>query len=175
MMKKYFIYTIFPVSLVLLSICFSACEEDDELPSITSEGKNTFGCLVNGKLWLPKGSFNVPKTSADYTSGYFLAFSARSENARFRFTVEEPIMINNRYDLTDTTHVRANYTDRSDDDLCFYEDYHVLSGSLEITKFSLQNQNKVLSGTFEFTTYNPDCSDTIKVTEGRFDIGDITY
>ncbi|GAA0188644.1 hypothetical protein GCM10009122_47620 [Fulvivirga kasyanovii] len=174
-MNKYFTHILAPVSLALLAIGFSACQEDDELPAITSEGKNTFGCLVNGDLWLPKGSFNVPSTAADYTSGYFLSFSARSENTTFRFTVEEPILINHRYDLTDTTRVRANYTNKTDNNLCFYKDYHVLNGSLEITKFSLAYQNKVLSGTFEFTTYNPDCGDTIKVTEGRFDIGDITY
>lgn len=130
---------------------------------------------MNGELWLPKGSFNIPKTSAHYETDYFVYFGAQSENARFLFTVEEPILINNRYDLSDTTLVRASYYTWSNDDYCRYEDYHVLSGSLIITKFSLQYRNKVLSGTFDFTSYNPDCGDTLKVTEGRFDIGEITY
>lgn len=31
-----------------------ACELA-KLPPATTEGKGTFGCLVNGKAWLPKG------------------------------------------------------------------------------------------------------------------------
>ena len=171
-MKKYSIYTLFLFSLV---IYLSACQKDDELPPVTLEGKNTFGCLVNGALWLPKGSFNVPGTSADYTSGYFLTFNAGNESSGFSFLVKEPLEINRNYDLADTAEVKAYYENEINGNVCIYADYHVLNGSLEIAKFSLAYQNKVLSGTFEFTTYNPDCGDTIKVTEGRFDIGDITY
>jgi hypothetical protein len=31
------------------------------LPPITTEGKNTFGCKVNGKIWLPKGGGGSPE------------------------------------------------------------------------------------------------------------------
>ncbi|GAA0188655.1 hypothetical protein GCM10009122_47660 [Fulvivirga kasyanovii] len=178
-MNKHTIVILFLFFLVVLVICLSACQEDDELPPVTSEGKNTFGCLVNGKLWLPKGSFNVPGTSADYASNFFLTISAgnNTTNSGFSFIVYDPVLVDHLYNLTDTTSIKAYYQNKFDDDkyACIYEDYHVLNGSLEITKFNLQNQHKVLSGTFEFTTYNPDCGDTIKVTEGRFDIGDITY
>ena len=30
-------------------------EEPEELPPITTTGENTFGCLVNGEVWLPAG------------------------------------------------------------------------------------------------------------------------
>ena len=40
-------------------------------------------------------------------------------------------------------------------------------GKLTITKFDLENQ--IISGTFEFTLTKPGC-DTIKVTQGRFDM-----
>jgi hypothetical protein len=39
-------------------------------------------------------------------------------------------------------------------------------GHLNITKYDLQN--RVFSGTFEFTIYKSG-SDTIKITDGRFD------
>ena len=39
-----------------MSVFYSACNEDeDKLPPITMEGKNTFGCLVNGKVFVSKG------------------------------------------------------------------------------------------------------------------------
>jgi hypothetical protein len=60
-MKKYY----FILALILLSQ--TACKKDkhingtgtpppqqQQLPPITTEGKNTFGCLVNGEVWLPE-------------------------------------------------------------------------------------------------------------------------
>ena len=42
--------------IILCPLFYSACNEDeDELPPITMEGRNTFGCLVNGELFLPNG------------------------------------------------------------------------------------------------------------------------
>jgi hypothetical protein len=59
------------VKLLLLIIAcaniFAACKKDknttpieptptrDQLPAITQTGANTFGCLVNGKVYIPKG------------------------------------------------------------------------------------------------------------------------
>ena len=50
---------IFSILLLASILQFSGCgllpTPKEELPPITQEGKNTFGCLVNGKVWLPKG------------------------------------------------------------------------------------------------------------------------
>jgi len=43
------------------------------------------------------------------------------------------------------------------------------SGTVEIIKFDTVNH--IISGTFEFTVYNAAC-DTIKITEGRFDVNE---
>lgn len=43
--------------LFLCPLFYGSCDEDkNELPPITMEGKNTFGCLANGKLWSSKGA-----------------------------------------------------------------------------------------------------------------------
>ena len=43
-------------SIILCALFYSACNEDeDELPPVTMEGKNTFGCLVNGKVFELEG------------------------------------------------------------------------------------------------------------------------
>jgi hypothetical protein len=138
------------------------------------EGKNTFGCLVNGKIWLPKTQrLGQPSAHADYTSGNFLSFGASNEDSELYFIIYNPISVNNKYFLTDTARARAFYGTGKDISHCVYEDYNVVNGFLVFKKFDIQNG--IVSGTFEFTTYNPDCGDTIKVTDGRFDIGDLTY
>lgn len=48
-----------------------------------------------------------------------------------------------------------------------YHSYYAI-GSLSITKYDLAN--KIFSGTFEFTLFDPATScDTIRITQGRFD------
>ncbi|MCW3074373.1 MAG: hypothetical protein JWP69_1442 [Flaviaesturariibacter sp.] len=42
-------------SLMLTSVSCKKDKDNDKLPPITQNGANTFGCLVNGKVWLPKG------------------------------------------------------------------------------------------------------------------------
>jgi hypothetical protein len=46
------------------------------------------------------------------------------------------------------------------------EENHYRRGTLTITRLDLAAH--VISGTFEFTLYQPGC-DTVKVTQGRFD------
>ncbi|MFD1551195.1 hypothetical protein [Putridiphycobacter roseus] len=42
---------------------------------------------------------------------------------------------------------------------------------IEITKLDLEN--KIVSGLFEFTAITEDKSDTIKITNGRFDLNNL--
>ena len=46
------------IPLILITFLFSCTYDDDDtnnsLPAITSEGKNTFGCKINGETFLPK-------------------------------------------------------------------------------------------------------------------------
>ncbi|HMI64734.1 MAG TPA: hypothetical protein VK517_01775 [Cyclobacteriaceae bacterium] len=160
-------------SLSALSSCRLFHNNDDpQLPPITMTGKNTFGCLVNGKVWLPKGRYNVPPVEADYTSGSSLSFNAVSTYSGFVFFIRNPILIGQNYVLSDTSKVKVWYEVDTNNAVCVYEDYHVTKGILTLTVFDLQK--RVLSGVFEFTTYNPACGDTIKITDGRFDIAEIT-
>jgi len=42
--------------LVIISIISFQCKksvQEDQLPPITTIGANTFGCLINGNVWLP--------------------------------------------------------------------------------------------------------------------------
>ncbi|MEO7801559.1 MAG: hypothetical protein ABIR81_06155 [Ginsengibacter sp.] len=54
---------------IVLIFCFflitASCKknntptDEDQLPPATQTGANTFGCLINGKVWLPKGYSNT--------------------------------------------------------------------------------------------------------------------
>jgi len=46
------------LSIIILSTILAvSCQQEEiappELPPITQEGANTFGCLINGEVWLP--------------------------------------------------------------------------------------------------------------------------
>lgn len=47
------------VIATLMLLCAASCKKDkaseDQLPPATQSGANTFGCLVNGKVFEPKG------------------------------------------------------------------------------------------------------------------------
>ena len=46
--------------------------EEEKLPPITEEGANTFGCLVDGEVWLPKGGNPLnPNFDVYYDEEYF--------------------------------------------------------------------------------------------------------
>ncbi|MEJ7914030.1 MAG: hypothetical protein WKF70_12800 [Chitinophagaceae bacterium] len=80
--------------LLLLTVLFSfqcrkSKSELEQLPPATQTGAETFGCLVNGKAFKPKGSpFGGPILSASYqhlntmySKGYFFSVSAKSTNS----------------------------------------------------------------------------------------------
>jgi hypothetical protein len=171
-MKK--INTILFISAFLSLSCCELFTVEPQLPPITMEGKNTFGCVVNGRVWLPDGSKSIPAVLATYFSGPAqrrnLSFSARNVNngSGFVFRVNNPILIDQNYVLTDTT-TEVHYGTNSYGHIgCDYEDEHVVDGKLKILKFDLGES--IVAGTFEFTSFNPTCGDTVKITEGRFDI-----
>jgi hypothetical protein len=46
--------------------------------------------------------------------------------------------------------------------------YQIDTNYIDITKFDLENAN--IAGDFEFTVVSTDQSDTIRVTDGKFDV-----
>src|SRR5580698_6146958 len=56
-MKK-ILHSIIPLSLVFI-FCVGSCKRQsnsptNQLPPLTTKGLNTFGCLVNGKIFVPQ-------------------------------------------------------------------------------------------------------------------------
>ena len=148
----------------------SDCERDEpkteleKLPPITQEGKNTFGCLVNGKAWVTKTSIDA---AAVYQQG-ILQVDAMVQSKSFfqsqffliRYPKEGSFMLN------DTVNSRIFMIDSNTRCEYITDDLNG-SGTLSISKFDLQK--KVVSGVFEFSVRQSTCEELI-VTNGRFDL-----
>jgi len=143
-----------------------------ELPPITQEGANAFGCLINGEVWIPGSSDSKIKTI----------------DARYPLADIFDIYVTNTFDNTDYFNLRLKDTSniweghtyrlytKEDatfafelDDCLFVNGYQggqIVAGELFVSKYNIRPE--FISGTFWFTAVS-DC-DTVFVTEGRFDL-----
>ncbi len=170
-------YNYITLSLLLALTACEGCKEDapkpktelEKLPLATQEGKNTFGCLVNGKAW-------VAPTSTDAIAVYQLGFIQISGKRNKPFQqISMSIYEKNNGELGTMSYPLNKFPDSfadasfQKDDLtsCEYESKNSLSGTVSLSK--IDRTNYVVSGTFNFITISKGC-DTLKITNGRFDI-----
>ncbi len=173
---KYILIIIAAISI------FASCTKDkqteDQLPPATQTGAGTFGCKINGKVYVPKGSSGTgrPNPHIQYdlglnglpylfidskqqeggviNAGVFISFGSLNHLAfysaidTFRFSIGWNAVIGNCGMTTLDNNVKA-------------------LGGGEITR--LDATNHIISGRFEFKATKPGC-DTLRVTDGRFDI-----
>ena len=170
------------VTIVCVTSLSFQCRKDkpdvqNELPPVTQSGQNIFACHINGDSWISdKGlsnmggaissdSFDVVGTR-QYSDGHLEKLLIRLYGSY------NPSITT--YSLNNTTTSYAIYN-RTSAKSCFsisggYGDVivrKVTGGTVTITK--RDTINRIISGTFSF--YVPtDFCDTLKVTDGRFDI-----
>jgi hypothetical protein len=177
---------LFATVSVMTIFTFSQCKknktEEPQLPPETTTGAMTFGCKVNGQVFLPKDGNGRPGLFVQYINlgagvggGWFLNIPAIDwktssipginigtdsllviEGSTYEFKLS-----NNFQPVKGTAY--ANYVNGSD----AYPKLNSESGSLFIKKFD--QVNRILSGTFFFTGKNSN-GVKINITEGRFDI-----
>jgi len=170
----------------MTSLCGLQCRKyqgpSTELPPITQEGKNTFGCKIDGKVWVPYYScigfsanpcgelaVNVFRTNKD--SSFPVSFSIKAgqkarDNSFNSFTIETPTNkgifgTGNKFDSLEIHFLRPVVQ--------FYENYNYYQKQEKFEITRLDFNNKIISGVFEFTLYKS-MTDSIKITEGRFDL-----
>jgi hypothetical protein len=173
---------------LLLSSCFLFSGKKDpepELPPATQEGRNTFGCYVNGKAWVPEGRKNFYRSNLSldidtYSRGGYAGILAYkyipgSVNQQIAITVDSlpkygeatyPFLC--KLEGSNIDGGIAAFTDNISK--CEYycmDEARIVSGFCRITRYDLNR--RIIAGTFEFTLAKPGC-DTIRITEGRFDI-----
>jgi hypothetical protein len=168
------------IAVTLLGCKKTKTDVDDSLPPITQEGKNTFGCLINGKVYLPKGfEQNQPNFQVDvdpsFNDGSFgVTFFNKTNERRIDFTIGSDSIRSTGYFLISENsrtncYFAINGTSSSPDCIVLSNLNNTSVGFLKITRYDLNEQ--IFSGEFEFHFVNPDCGlgDTIHITQGRFD------
>lgn len=170
---------LFPfVYCIILS--FVSCTKNDfqkeELPAETHIGANTFGCLVNGQLWIVKSSNGSPAMNVDYFSATELnIFASRRNTADVQlnstiesitFSIKNDSVKTKSFVLDDVLKRQGSYS--SDRYNCYYQTGYTTTSKLEITFHNVRE--RIISGRFEL--YFPaqgNCA-AIAITNGRFDI-----
>jgi len=168
-MKKKIIF--FSLILLIINSCSKAdCDNPlDCLPEKTTNSENTFGCLVEGSLFIPSGT----GIGASGLDAYYedtgdmvnLSISAinHKKNNGVNIVIRDSIETGKTYDLGNRMEDSYGlYNDGSS-----YATYEESSGTVTINNFDLENG--ILSGVFSFSAKN-DSGETIQINEGRFDL-----
>nr|WP_315148777.1 DUF6252 family protein [uncultured Flavobacterium sp.] len=173
------------ILILFTTFVLSSCDKDgqffagkDQLPPETQTGANTVGCLVNGKVFLPKKEGINPEVNCFYQlvkGEYFftMAFSdlrgidgktVSVQTSRINLAVGQVYILNkNPLDNADYTGgggtFRQNYANK------FYTNT-IKTGELKIIK--LDPANSIISGTFWFDAENT-TGEKVEIRQGRFD------
>ncbi|RIH65998.1 hypothetical protein D1164_06955 [Mariniphaga sediminis] len=178
-MKKKRIYS-FIMFFAFILFTAGSCEKEDEdpqLPPVTQTGEDTFGCLVNGDIWLPELVIafpTQPRVSAKLVRefGYRMWEIGANQGAEssFYFGIHEDSLKVGKVNIsTDEVYGRGiglHY---------FSKNYEMTSFAwqkglpVQFTITKLDTVNKIVSGIFSFDAINMS-NDTVKITDGRFDI-----
>jgi hypothetical protein len=148
----------------------------DALPEITYEGKNILACKVNGQRFLSEPEFHVmgtlkPSFTIYQPNDTMLIVDATDFNNMYQSDIimtslyrkgQKEFDINFSYDFRKTSFDSG--------DLPFGHEYDQLLTSEPYYLKLLHLDDKIAVGVFGFSAVNA-FGDTVRITEGRFDIG----
>lgn len=174
---KYIITAITFLLLTAMSCKKNKDNQKDQLPPATQIGANTFGCLVNGKAYIPKGYSGTgtpnPKISFDFFNNntFFSINSNHFENRNptgfMDISFFDSILLPGIYQFPKKMNFSIGWPKVLG--TCFTPAFDTTVkkwGTGIITRFD--NTNRIISGTFNCKFITQTC-DTVFVTEGRFD------
>lgn len=188
MKKSYcFIYLILFFFLFIGARCKKDKNVDpiSELPPETQTGANTFGCLVNGKVFKPRGLSLTPILACFYQNlngtnnpGYHFGLYAIDKTdvqdfASVEVGLDSIEIKGSNIIIPLTKFLTPGYGDGQYGHYVvgangiLYHTNDTVKGELYIKHFDSTNQ--IASGTFWFNAVN-DKGDTVKITNGRFDM-----
>jgi hypothetical protein len=178
------------IPFLFASILFFAasCKKDDplntdKLPPATTSGKNTFGCKVNGEVWIAHieggGIFDDPIYAKHYLAvnhpilgdcDQLLVVGKRKYDEQA--DISQQVSVELRCPKLGENQLLFNKGAFLDFRICNQGYRYALDTLSPCTVFitRLDSINFIASGTFEFTAINDDCKDTLRITEGRFDV-----
>ena len=171
---------IFKSLFFVASLSLTTCKKNNtpptNLPPATQIGANTFGCKINGEVWVPyspcaSSAFPCDEMHMDFLHAnpnsilpisFTLAMQRQKDNKTSYFHI---FNIDLLFPPHNYFHSTGNIYDSLDIEYNTTYHSHYGPGQFEITK--LDTINKIISGVFNFKLYYE--SDSISVTDGRFD------
>ncbi len=172
MRPKHLLYVLTIIPPLLLS---STCEKNnpepiDRLPEATTTGANTFGCLLNGEVWINSaGGLLNDNLNADYGAALDLLNVGAQNTAGEIFqgiTMSAVLPDIGTYALN-----HVSYGNRPEPCSRNFTEQNVpldTDNFLEVTRLDLQEG--IVSGRFAFVLVDNICGDTLRFTDGRFDL-----
>jgi hypothetical protein len=170
--------------ILLTTFTLSCCDKDNDqpktelekLPPATQIGAQTFGCLIDGKAFVPpKFGTNAPNAFYQFVGGaYTLGINSATGGGTELKSInigclDMPVLNVNDYELKEFA--TGNY----------FGEYRIAAGfnfdgssflqkpgTLTITKFD--PVNFIISGTFSFEAKELTTGEIIQITNGRFDM-----
>jgi hypothetical protein len=165
----------FPFILLFIAFVFSQCKKepvnpntDDGLPPATQTGANIFACKVNGQNWISGKS--SPDLGVSITSDT-LAIKGTYHSIGVEtiyLLIKENLQQDVAYDVNINNSITYTTTRLCNSGTINFYNYHSNEGQVKLSK--LDRTNKIISGTFFFNIIRQNCGDTLRFTNGRFDI-----
>ncbi|HTM66541.1 MAG TPA: hypothetical protein VL093_09490 [Flavipsychrobacter sp.] len=162
------------ISAILVLFTLGACNKDDgskqQLPPLTQEGKNILACKVNGQVHIYSGKRTTfDDNGVNYDRGIDKVRIA-ADNSRYNDNIEIILPY-----IPDSVMVGVRYYFTENEVASGYASYYVGNGSLVyktsnksgFIQFNRLDEN-IAAGVFEYIACHN--NDSIKITEGRFDI-----
>jgi len=169
------------------SFCKKSNTSGNSLPPITQEGKNTFGCKVDGKVWVPAwpcidivgGTAEIlysilPANTSSSLPLVWVSICGNYQNNESTFNLQQAPTLSDHLiyhegNIIDSIAI-VYYTAPFKKYQNFNYPGYTSPRYFNITK--LDTINKIISGVFAFTLYGQNGlsgTDSVVITEGRFD------
>lgn len=197
---------LFIVSILAIALSFStSCSKDNDrkaakLPAVTTEGKNTFGCRINGEIFVPKSSGGFNPTPSLFVSyyyyqypendykepGFYLFLRASNDgtnrNLEINLTKSDvPLIEGQTYPIVlkgngqvDAEFLHYSYSPHPDyGNVSIYNSFEYTTTneySGQLKIIKFDETKQILSGTFSFDAINTINGKSVSITEGRFDV-----
>jgi len=175
----------------IILLCSNSCKKvstssTNQLPPLTTQGLNTFGCLVNGNLFIPQRPWSDPESFygcfyqyiyADTSKPFVFEVWGEDKPKANDFTVVQIELDSIKLHQGDVFQLGVSgkrkkygvymYSPPSIAGIINYGTSDVLTGQIAIT--FLDQVNLIASGTFWFDAADG-TGDTVHITQGRFDM-----